>query len=104
MAENTDDIFDQFKEFLAAKAVSDAEESSAEDYEVEVFDERGRGARLRRSHAKPFLQSLGIDLDPDPGPETDTDGIKGKKPIKPKTSTGSQSISRKYFAKKVTGQ
>ena len=104
MAENTDDIFDQFKEFLAAKAASDAEESAADDYEVEVFDEKGRGARLRRSHAKPFLNSLGIDIDPDPEPtENEGDGKK-KKPATPRQSTGSQSVSRKYFARKVQGQ
>lgn len=104
MAENQDDIFEQFKEFLAAKRQEDADASQNDDYEVEVFDEKGRGARLRRSHARPFLNSLGIDL-----PETEEEEGEGdtkgpKKPVTPKKSTGSQreSVARKYFVKKTT--
>lgn len=102
MADNQDDIFEQFKEFLAAKSAADAENAADEDYEIEIFDEKGRGARLKRSHAKSFLNTLGIDLDPEP-PESDNKSGDGKTraPAKPRASSGSQSVTRKYFAKKV---
>ena len=99
MAEKQDDIFEQFKEFLAAKSAADAENAADEDYEIEIFDEKGRGARLKRSYAKAFLQTLGIDLDPDPAP--DPDPTKTRTPAKPRASSGSQSVTRKYFTKQV---
>jgi hypothetical protein len=98
VADNQDDIFEQFKEFLAAKSAADAENAADEDYEIEIFDEKGRGARLKRSHAKSFLNTLGIDLDPEPDP---TDPPKDRKPAKPRESTGSKSVTRKYFTKQV---
>lgn len=94
MADNQNDLMAEFQEFLNAKAERDKEEAAADDYEVEVWDEKGRGARVKRSHAKPFLQSLGIDLDK---PEETTDDDKEDKP-KPKGKTAqSQSVARKYF-------
>jgi hypothetical protein len=107
--EKNDDILAQFQEFLSAKAASEAESSQAEDYEVEIWDDKGRGARVRRSHAKPFLQSLGIDLDAESdGDEGDkgADNGDGTKPAPGRKSTGKQSgnvatggLARKYFIK-----
>lgn len=104
MAENQDDIFEQFKEFLQAKRQEDADASASDDYEVEVFDEKGRGARLRRSHAKPFLNSLGIDLDPETEEEGEGETKGPKRPVTPKQSKGParESVTRKYFVKKAT--
>ena len=62
----------EFEEFLNAKRQREAEEN-ASDEDVEIWDEKGRGARVKRSMAKPFLQSLGIDLDP----PSDSDGESG---------------------------
>jgi hypothetical protein len=93
MADNQTDLMAEFQEFLAAKAEKEKETAAADDYEVEVWDEQGRGARVKRSHAKPFLQSLGIDLDPEETPEAGS----GDKP-KPKGKTAqSQSVARRYF-------
>lgn len=94
MADKENDLMAEFQEFLTAKAEKEKEESAADDYDVEVWDEKGRGARVRRSHAKPFLQTLGIDLDAsDETSETD----KGDK-SKPKGKTvQNQSVARKYF-------
>lgn len=101
MAEKDEGLMAEFAEFLEAKKASEAEANAADDYEVEVWDKEGRGARVRRSHAKPFLQSLGIDLDPptdDSGDDKDKD--KGKKaPPKGPTTTASASVSRRYFGK-----
>lgn len=103
-----DDILKEFQEFLEAKRQSDADEQSSEDFEVEIWDEKGRGVRTRRSHAKPFLNSLGIDLpEPDESSEgsdsgSGNDAGKGdKKKSGPTRSapTGSGSTVRKYFTK-----
>lgn len=109
MADNNEDLMAEFQEFLTAKREREAANAQEEDYEVEVWNEKGQGARLRRSHAKPFLQSLGIDVDP---PESGTDSGEsgdGKSGNKPKgnrqstgsqsNATGSQSVARKYFVK-----
>ena len=101
MAENNSELMSELEEFLAAKAERQKEEESNEDFDVEIWDEKGRGVRTKRSHAKPFLQSLGIDVDPEP-PKTDgNDDGKGKKPpTKPRQSAPSASAVRKYFAPK----
>lgn len=106
VSETDDDIFEQFKEFLQAKRDADQQETADSDYEIEIFDEKGRGARLKRSHAKPFLQSLGIDLDPEPPADTDTEGKSKRNPPKarPTNAGNTPTVARKYFAKKVTPQ
>jgi hypothetical protein len=100
VADNDPDILAQFQEFLEAKKAKEEEEANSEDFEIEIWDENGRGVRTRRSHAKPFLQSLGIDVDPDPTPEGDDKGkapAKGK-PVKPGGPVNS-GMARKYFTK-----
>jgi|SRR5215469_6910085 len=96
MAENNSDLMAEFEEFLNAKKAKQDEDAASEDFEVEIWDEKGRGVRTKRSHAKPFLNSLGIDLDPEPPKE---EGTKEDKPkSKPKPTVGSNSSTvRKYF-------
>lgn len=103
-----DDILKEFADFLEAKKASEADEQSSQDFEVEIWDEKGRGVRTRRSHAKPFLQSLGIDLDPEPeagdnGSDNPTSDAGKSKPKgsrqAPNPPAGSQSTVRKYFTK-----
>jgi hypothetical protein len=108
MPDNDPDLMAQFQEFLNAKAAKEAEDAQSEDFEVEIWDKDGRGVRTKRSHAKPFLQSLGIDIDPEP--EGDNSGDKGDGGTKTKrpagrsatgsasNATGTQSTVRKYFA------
>lgn len=110
MPDEKSSILDEFAEFLSAREEAAKNASQEDDYEVEVWNEKGQGARLRRSHAKPFLQSLGIDVDPPEG-EGDGKGDKGDggtsndtKGRKRTTSggsnaTGTQSVARKYFVK-----
>lgn len=113
MADKQDDILSQFAEFLDAKKQADQEKADSEDYDVEIWDEKGRGARVRRSHARPFLQSLGIDLDDDSSNSGDDagDDKSGKSKPAAKQSTGKQSsntqtggIARKYFVKPATNK
>lgn len=102
MADDNSGLMAEFEEFLAAKQAKQAEDAESEDFDLEIFDEKGRGVRTRRSHAKPFLQTLGLDLDPEPEKEDDSGE---KKPVKPKQSTGKQSnsgVARKYFVKKTS--
>jgi hypothetical protein len=108
MADENADLFAEFQEFLTQKRQAEKDEQSAEDFEVEIWDKDGRGVRTRRSHAKPFLQSLGIDVDTDPesdkGDGTKSDGKSdGKGAGKPtgsqRNATGTQSTVRKYFTK-----
>lgn len=100
-----ENLLAEFEEFLTAKREAEKNEQSAEDFEVEIWDEKGRGVRTKRSHAKPFLQSLGLDADPEPDKDSgDTDKSSGT-PDKSKsrqtrnTPTGSNSTVRKYFTK-----
>ncbi len=113
MADDNSGLMAEFEEFLNAKAARQAEENQDEDYEVEVWNEKGQGARLRRSHAKPFLQSLGIDVDPESdGDEGDKGGGQkgGNSSGGNRKSTGKQSasnaaggVARKYFVSKPKG-
>jgi hypothetical protein len=99
---DNDDLFAEFQEFLSAKRSAEDKEKSEEDYDVEVWDKDGRGARVRRSHARPFLQTLGIDLDPKPDTETDTDKTKDKGKAKPTGSTTAPGpVTKRYFSPKT---
>lgn len=107
MADENADLMAEFQEFLTQKRQAEKDEQSAEDFEVEIWDKDGRGVRTRRSHAKPFLQSLGIDVDPDPESGSTDSGESGKDKSKgsgqakgpTRNSTGTQSTVRKYFTK-----
>lgn len=110
-----EDILQQFKEFLDAKAANEKEAAASEDFDVEIWDEKGRGVRTKRSHAKPFLQSLGLDVDDETGggegdnsgdndaDKSDATGSK-KSPGKQSKNVASSSVARKYFAAKPTGK
>lgn len=100
-----DDILAQFQEFLSQKEANDKANAESEDFDVEIWDESGRGVRTKRSHAKPFLQSLGLDVDPEPDntDAKDDDKDKGKSKTKPtgKTAVTNPAATsvRKYFTK-----
>jgi hypothetical protein len=108
MPDKEPDILAQFAEFLEAKKEHEKEAAASEDFEVEIWDEKGKGVRTKRSHAKPFLQSLGLDLDDESSGDEgdnrgDNEGDKSKSTSSRK-STGKQStnvaaggVARKYF-------
>lgn len=108
MADDKSDLFREFEEFLTQKKAAEDAEKESEDFEVEIWDEKGKGVRTRRSHARPFLQQLGIDLDStsesddDQSDSSKSDASKGNKKGSgqaSRKSTGSQSVARKYFVK-----
>lgn len=98
-------LFDEFMEFVSAKQAAEADSADDND-EVEVWDKDGRGARVKKKDAKPFLQTLGILLDPKE--EDDSDGDKNDKSksrptgktVKNAAATGAAtSTVKKYFSK-----
>jgi hypothetical protein len=98
-------MFKEFMDFVSAKQQQEAD-AKADEEEVEIWDKEGRGARVKRSAAKPFLQSLGIDLDPETeSSEGDDDKGDGKGKPRPagktvrNTAATGQSTVRKYFSK-----
>jgi hypothetical protein len=97
-------LLKEFQEFLSAKQEAAAAEGPED--EVEIWNEHGQGARVRRSVAKPFLQSLGIDLDPPAGDgdnsdgQSDNDGSKAKPKGRQAASKPASGVARKYFVKK----
>lgn len=103
MAELDEGLFKEFQEFMTAKQEAEAQ-NAADDDEVEIWNEKGQGARVRRSVAKPFLQSLGIDMDPDPSESNDPRDNKQTSKTPPKgrqaSSQPANGLARKYFVKK----
>lgn len=109
MADDNSGLMAEFEEFLNAKRERESQSQNEEDYEIEIWDESGKGARVRRSHAKPFLQSLGIDIDPvsdGAGGAGNGDAKGGNSPKSGRRATAKQSadapaggVARKYFAK-----
>lgn len=97
-------LMKEFEEFLSAKKAKEAEDAAGEDFDVEIWDEKGRGVRTKRSHAKPFLQSLGLDPDPpkaDDKKDDDTKDNKGKARPAGKTAGNATAsgIATKYFTR-----
>jgi hypothetical protein len=106
-SDNSSDILQEFGEFLKQREEAQRSEQSAQDDEIEIWDEKGRGARVRRSVAKPFLNSLGIDLDSPEGDDSsdsksdDSGKNKSGRPRQSKSTAATQgSTVRKYFVKK----
>jgi hypothetical protein len=100
MADDNSSILGEFEEFLKAKQAAAAETDADEDYDVEIWDETGKGARVKRSHAKTFLQQFGIDLDPETEDDkTDKTKTKPKGSGKPAPATPTAGVARKYFVK-----
>lgn len=100
---DNDELMSEFAQFLEQKRASEKKQAEEEDFDVEIWDEKGRGVRTKRSHAKPFLQSLGIDLDPEPETGTSDAGDKSKsttKTTRKTSSKGPESTVRKYFVGK----
>jgi hypothetical protein len=109
MADNEADILAQFQEFLAAKQAKETEDAEKEDFDIEIWNEKGEGVRTRRSHAKDFLAKFGLDVDAEPSEGSgDNQGDGGPK-TEPKTGRqstgktsnagGTPSVARKYFVK-----
>lgn len=91
----------QFEEFLKEKNAKEQAEKDEEDFEIEIGDKDGNFVRTRRSHAKPFLQRMGLDLDPEStdGSDKNDGGDKNKGTRKPR-QTAAPTTVKKYFSSK----
>lgn len=105
MAEIDEGMFKEFMDFVSAKRQAESEDESGNE-EVEVWDKDGRGARVKKRDALPFLQTLGIGLpekpDTESGNDGDADKTKGK--TRPTGKTAGSTVAtggtvKKYFSK-----
>jgi len=79
-----------------------AEEPDSDDFDVEIWDETGAGAKVPYSKGKTWLQRFGIDL-PEPEPEAEAEAEGKPKRSRPAT-TGNVAHAQKYFgSKKAAG-
>jgi hypothetical protein len=104
VAEINEGMFKEFMDFVTAKQQAEAEDESGNE-EVEVWDEKGRGARVKKKDALPFLQTLGIGV-PEKPETTDDDGDtdKGKSKSRPTGKTAGSAVAsgssvKRYFSK-----
>lgn len=80
-------------------------EDDGDDYEVEIWDGEGKGARVPYSRARSYLQEhFGIGLDPpatDPSDDSGTDDTAGKAKGKGRTNPPATSgTATRYFGKR----
>lgn len=107
MSDDNSELMAEFEEFLKAKKDKENKDRAAEDFDVEIWDETGKGVRTKRSHAKPFLQQLGLDVDPPSsddksGDSKDDNGGNNtrKSPVKKQSSNSTSSgVATKYFTR-----
>lgn len=106
MSDDNSELMAEFEEFLKAKKDKESKDRAAEDFDVEIWDETGKGVRTKRSHAKPFLQQLGLDVDPasddKSGDSKDDNGGNStrKPPVKKQSSNSTSSgVATKYFTR-----
>lgn len=104
MPEVDKSMFDEFAAWLESKHAAERDNED-DNEEVEIWDKDGRGARVKKRDAKPFLQSLGLMPDPETeSSEDDKDKDKGKtRPTGRTTPATTQSTVKKYFTK-TTGK
>ena len=92
------------EERATLKALQDKENEPEQDEEfIEIWDETGAGAKVKRSSAKPWLNKFGIDVEKDTA-EGEGEGKPEKKtgPKRP-VSQGNVTHAAKYFGNKQTG-
>lgn len=73
-------------------------EPDEDDFDVEIWDSTGAGAKVPYRKGKTWLQRFGIDLPESPEGETDPKEPKGKGGGKPAT-TDNVTHAAKYFGK-----
>lgn len=97
-------------QIAALQAEADAMGDDDEQFEVEIWNEKGEGARLPHSRSESWLKAKFPELFPDPpaeDPETEEGGTKPKaKQGQSKTPPGrtSAGTATKYFGKRQAGK
>lgn len=97
-------LSEEEKAQLDALIAKDKEEPPEDEY-IEIWDESGKGAKVKRSSAKSWLNQFGIDVDeaaPEEGDAKDTKGSKPAKTAKRDTPT-SEGTATRYFGNRRAG-
>jgi hypothetical protein len=95
-------LSDEEKQQLAALQAKEHEPESDDEF-IEIWDDTGAGAKVKRSSAKSWLNKFGIDLD-EITPEEGTEDKPVKKvSSKRSVSDGNVTHASKYFGNKNTG-
>jgi hypothetical protein len=74
-----------------------------EEFDIEIWDETGAGAKVPYSKGRSWLNRFGIDL-PEPAPESEGTEPEGKPASKARTkpgptSTSQGNVTQRYFGK-----
>ena len=81
---------------LEALQAKESEPEADEEY-IEIWDETGAGAKVKRSSAKSWLNKFGIDLDEITGEEDAEAAPPKKRPGGKPATTGNVTHAAKYF-------
>jgi hypothetical protein len=73
-----------------------------DDFDVEIWDKEGNGARVPYRKGKTWLQKFGIDL-PEPEGETEDPPKPASRPKGKTTQDGNVTHAAKYFGNKNAG-
>lgn len=90
------------KKTLAALQAKENEPEPDDEF-IEIWDDTGAGAKVKRSSAKNWLNKFGIDLDEVTTDEETEDKPVKKSPAKKTTSDGNVTHAAKYFGNKNAG-
>jgi hypothetical protein len=88
------------KSQLEALQAKENEPEQDDDEYIEIWDDTGAGAKVKRSAAKSWLNKFGIDLE-EVAPEAEEKPE--KKSVKRPTSDGNVTHAAKYFGSKNAG-
>jgi len=82
------------QEQLAALQAKE-QEPDEDNFDIEIWDETGAGAKVPYHKGRSWLQRFGIDLPEQPAEDQDQD--QGKPPKSKPASTGNVTHAQKYF-------
>jgi hypothetical protein len=95
-------LSDEEKQQLAALQAKE-NEPDADDYDIEIWDETGAGARIPYSKGRSWLNRFGIDLPDAPEAEAEGDQDQGKGKPRSKRAAGGAAgpdgHAQRYFGK-----
>lgn len=92
---------DEKKQLAALQAKEN--EPEPDDEFIEIWDDTGAGAKVKRSSAKNWLNKFGIDLDEITSDEDPKEKPVKKTPGKPTVTDGNVTHAAKYFGNKNAG-
>lgn len=90
------------KKTLAALQAKENEPEPDDEF-IEIWDETGAGAKVKRSSAKTFLNRFGIDVDEITSDEDPKEKPVKKTPAKGPASDGNVTHAARYFGNKNAG-